>query len=148
MGLSREQMEDVIRNGGSVLIGKKLVASLSGLPTPAEMAKTPEEKQAAADDLDAQIAALQKKKEGLGLDSEEKSGKSSNPGEGELVASSDPARNREAQIKALARKNLDDLNKIVESMREEGYTVEFAEDAKKEQIIEAIVDAKKSEVTK
>lgn len=143
MALTREQMEEVLKNGGTVLIGNKHVTSLANLPSKDVMAKTSEEKEAAAEDLKAQMADMQRRLNAL---QGESGGKSDDKSEGDqLIASGDAARNREAQVKALTRKNLDDLGKIVKDMREEGYVIEFADDAKKEVIIDAIVDAKKGE---
>jgi hypothetical protein len=69
MALSREQMEEVIKGGGSVLVSvggrKKLVSSVANLPSQAELAKTDAEKSVAAADIDSQIAALQAQKSGL-----------------------------------------------------------------------------------
>ncbi len=58
--LSRAQMEDVIRNGGSVLHGGRLITRVEHLPTDADLAAgNPEQEAMAAAALEAQIAALQ-----------------------------------------------------------------------------------------
>lgn len=65
--LSREGMEAVIKGGGSVMLPSgKLATRMDQLPSAAALAKTPAEKQAAADDLDAQIEKLQSQKAQLG----------------------------------------------------------------------------------
>lgn len=58
--LSRAQMEDVIRNGGSVLHGGRIITRAEHLPTEADLAAgNPEQERVAAAALEAQIAALQ-----------------------------------------------------------------------------------------
>lgn len=145
MGMSREQMEAVIRKGGTVLYKGRGIKSIEHLPSAAAMANTPEEKKSAADDIDAQIEKLRKQKADLGLSSETDEGEKSDKTKTETGDDKTEEEQREANIKALTRKNLDDLDKIVEDMRAQGYVIEFAEGAKKEAIVEAIVDAKKQE---
>lgn len=60
--LSREKMVEVIRAGGSVLHNGRLITKEANLPTAASLAKTPEEKAVAVEDIDAQIAKLQDQK--------------------------------------------------------------------------------------
>jgi hypothetical protein len=57
--LSREEMERVIREGGSVLYGGRTISRLEDLPNEVDLAQGDEAKQQAlAADIDAQIAAL------------------------------------------------------------------------------------------
>jgi hypothetical protein len=58
--LSRNQMEQVIRSGGSVLHGGRILTKPEHLPTDADLAVgNPEQEALAAAALEAQIAALQ-----------------------------------------------------------------------------------------
>lgn len=58
--LTRRQMEEVIRGGGSVLHGGRLCTRIEQLPTDADLAKgNPAQEALAAQALEAQIAALQ-----------------------------------------------------------------------------------------
>ena len=103
MPLSRQQMEETIRRGGSVLVSvggkKRLVSSVDKLPSAAELANTDEEKQAAAADLDKQIADLQAKRSGLNTP----------------AASSEPANNEstgeEETLESLTKLSRADLEK-------------------------------------
>lgn len=63
--LSRQQMIETIRSGGSVLHGGRLITKEENLPTAASLAKTPEEKEVAAKDLDSQIEKLQAQRAAL-----------------------------------------------------------------------------------
>ncbi len=56
--LTRAEMVDVIKGGGSVMIGGRVIDKLEDLPSAEEMAQTPEDKSAVADDIKAQMAAL------------------------------------------------------------------------------------------
>lgn len=57
--LSREEMERVIREGGSVLYGGRTISRVQDLPNEVDLAQGDEAKQQAlATDIDAQIAAL------------------------------------------------------------------------------------------
>jgi hypothetical protein len=65
--LSREQMEAVIRSGGSVLHQGRIISRIEALPSAAELAKGDPDKEAQAaqslqqqiDQLQAQLAELQ-----------------------------------------------------------------------------------------
>jgi hypothetical protein len=58
--LSRNEMEQVIRNGGSVLHGGRILTKMEHLPTDADLAVgNPEQEAQAAAALEAQIVALQ-----------------------------------------------------------------------------------------
>jgi hypothetical protein len=58
--LTREEMEAVIRSGGGVKVGGRVRTRIEDLPTAAELAQgDPAKEAAAAEDLQAQIAALQ-----------------------------------------------------------------------------------------
>ncbi len=64
--LSRDQMVAVINGGGSVkLPNGKLATKIEHLPSAAALAQTPEEKQKASEDLQAQIEKLQSEKAAL-----------------------------------------------------------------------------------
>lgn len=63
--MKRSEMEQVIAAGGSVLHEGRLHTSVATLPSKAQMAKSDEDKAAAAGDLDAQIAALQAQRAAL-----------------------------------------------------------------------------------
>jgi hypothetical protein len=57
--LTRKAMEDVIDGGGSVMIGHRIITSKDDLPSAAALTAGADDAAATADDLDAQIAALQ-----------------------------------------------------------------------------------------
>jgi hypothetical protein len=58
--LTRSQMEQVIKDGGSVLHGGRIITRMEHLPTDADLAVgNPEQEAAVAAALEAQIAALQ-----------------------------------------------------------------------------------------
>jgi hypothetical protein len=64
--LSRNQMEQVIRNGGSVLVGGRIITKAEHLPTDADLAKgNPEQEQQVLATLQEQIAALQRQQDEL-----------------------------------------------------------------------------------
>jgi predicted HD phosphohydrolase len=64
--LTRNQMEEVIRSGGSVLHGGRLITRVEHLPTDADLAAgNPEQEALAAAALEAQIAALQAQRDRL-----------------------------------------------------------------------------------
>ena len=64
--LTREQMEQVIRGGGSVKHGGRIISTVEGLPSKADLAKgDPAKERAAAGDLQAQIDQLQQQLAGL-----------------------------------------------------------------------------------
>lgn len=61
--LTRAQMEQVIRGGGSVSIGGRVINRLDQLPSAVQLAGEDTERLTAAiDDLDVQIAALQEQR--------------------------------------------------------------------------------------
>lgn len=60
--LSRKQMEETIAGGGSVLHEGRIITRMENLPSAASLARTDEEKSAAASDLESRIAALEKEK--------------------------------------------------------------------------------------
>src|SRR5262245_34963989 len=61
--LTRQQMEAIIRGGGSVSIGGKVISRIDQLPSATELAgDNPEKLAATIEDLDSQIAALQAQK--------------------------------------------------------------------------------------
>lgn len=65
--LTRQQMEQAIKNGGSVLYGGRLITRTEHLPSDADLAEgNPEQEAAAAAALEAQIAALQAQRDRLG----------------------------------------------------------------------------------
>lgn len=64
--LSPQQMKEAIEGGGSVLVNNRLITRVEDLPKAEELAQTEEEKAAAAAELDAQIAELQRRREALG----------------------------------------------------------------------------------
>lgn len=97
--MNKKQMIDVVRGGGGVFYGGKLIRTEAGLPSDAELAKTDAEKQAAAADLDAQIVALQAQRAELGAETIEDTSKKS--GEAEDKESGKSAR---TETKASANK--------------------------------------------
>ncbi|MBS3915591.1 MAG: hypothetical protein KG003_13940 [Bacteroidetes bacterium] len=113
MALSRKQMEETIKGGGSVLLPSgKLATRLKQLPSAAQLAKTPEEKAQANADLEARIAKLEAEK-------------------AELAAGGDDT------LEELIKHSRDQL---VQKAAELG--VEFHKDAKKAEIAEAILGVK------
>lgn len=78
--LSRDQMEQVIRSGGSVLHGGRLIGRVEQLPTDADLARgNPAQEALAAQALEAQIAALQAQYDRLTASKAPQTGASSNP---------------------------------------------------------------------
>lgn len=64
--LSRNQMEQVIRNGGSVLVGGRIITKVEHLPTDADLAAgNPEQEQAVISDLSDRIKALEQQRNAL-----------------------------------------------------------------------------------
>ena len=79
--LTREQMEQVIRGGGSVKHGGRIISTVEGLPSKADLAKgDPAKERAAAGDLQAQIDQLQQQLAGL----QASQGQQEGPAEAEL----------------------------------------------------------------
>lgn len=71
--LTREQMEQVINGGGSVLVGGRLITRVQDLPSPAQLAAgNPEQEQATLADLQAQIRRLEQERDGLAAKSTKK----------------------------------------------------------------------------
>lgn len=134
--MDRKQMEAVINGGGSVLHEGKLHTSISTLPSKDALAKTDEEKAASADELDAQIEELQKRRDALGNRKTEQKQPRTFP---------IPEADREQARKELGKFNREKLLIEVEETRKAGFTVEFADDANKGVIIEAILNAQKAE---
>lgn len=65
--LSRNEMEQVIRGGGSVLHGGRIISRVQDLPNDADLAQgNPEQEQQLATALDIQIAALTQQRDRLG----------------------------------------------------------------------------------
>lgn len=65
--LTRAGMEAVINSGGSFTYKGRVISTAAGIPSPEDLASTPEEVAAAGDDIDAQIAALQARKAKLSV---------------------------------------------------------------------------------
>lgn len=64
--LSRADMEETIKGGGSVLLDGRIVTNVADLPNPEELAETEEEREVTAEDLrrqrdelDARLAAME-----------------------------------------------------------------------------------------
>lgn len=57
--LSRKDMEEVIKGGGSVLHDGRIITSVEDLPKPEELAETDAERAATAEDLRREIAERQ-----------------------------------------------------------------------------------------
>ena len=75
---SRKEMEEAIREGGSVLYGGRIVAALEELPSKAELARgNAEEEAAVAAEIDAPIAALSAQRAKLGTRVARKGGEES-----------------------------------------------------------------------
>lgn len=67
-GLTREQMEKEIERGRSIVHNGNIITTKEGLPTPEELADSPEAKAKADEDLAAEIARLQARRDSLKAD--------------------------------------------------------------------------------
>lgn len=65
MALTLKQMRERIEAGNSVLFQGRIITDVDKLPTAAQLAKTDEEKTAAADDLKAQMQKMQQQLDAL-----------------------------------------------------------------------------------
>lgn len=116
--MKREEMIAVIEGGGSVLHEGKLHTRIETLPSKASLAQSEAEKNAAAGDLDAQIAALQAQRAALKTnDNREGGGSGADDTIEELMKHTRP--------------------QLVEKAKESG--VEIGEQDTKQQIAEAIL---------
>lgn len=59
MATNRERLEQIIREGRSVLINEQIITDVSQLPLDVDLVTTEEEKNKVINDLNAQIADLQ-----------------------------------------------------------------------------------------
>ena len=131
--MKRNEMIAVIADGGSVLHNGRLIWSVENLPSHAELAHSEEEKAAAADDLDKQIADLLKKREALGGKTGEPSSGNSGAavaeiGGADVFPEGFPARARAvfeklgktyADVQKMERKELIEINGIAETTADE-----------------------------
>jgi hypothetical protein len=97
--LSRQQMENVINGGGSVLHKGRLITRIENLPSAMALAKTPEEKEAAKADLQARMEKLQAEAAEL-----EKSDSDAGDEKSEKAQAKDSAKKEESADKKDAKK--------------------------------------------
>ena len=130
--MTRKELEQVVSGGGSVLHEGKLHTRIDTLPSKARMAKSDEDRAAAAGDLDAQIAALQAQRAALdaGKTAKTAAGGGDDGGGGDA----DDAETTESLMK-------NTREKLVEIAKER--KIEIGEQDTKAQIVEAVLTAGK-----